>query len=135
MSKKTKHALSLVNIEIIGQEMSFTTDFKPSNIFDYGLEIESRYDPTHKLAIIKLLIEIRADGFKCASQTGQYWFNVSAFESEIKRGRDGHYQIPADLQIQMNDIAVNTARGLMYSQFKGTLLHTAILPVIDPTEI
>jgi hypothetical protein len=135
MNNQKTAALNIVNIEIIGQEMSFTPEFKPVKIYDFGLEIESKYDESNKLVIVKLIVEIRAEGYRCASQTAQYWFNVEAYQDTIKRNAEGHFQIPRELQVKMNDIVINTARGLLYAEFKGTLLHDAILPVIDPAAL
>lgn len=35
----------------------------------------------------------------------------------------------------LNDIAISTVRGLMFSSFRGTFLHNAILPIVDSTLI
>lgn len=40
---------------------------------------------------------------------------------------------PESSIITFNSITISTVRGLMFSQFKGTQLHTAILPVVDPS--
>jgi hypothetical protein len=47
-----------------------------------------------------------------------------AIEKEVK--------LPSDIIIAMNSISISTLRGIMFSTFKGTYLHNAILPVIDP---
>ena len=35
----------------------------------------------------------------------------------------------------LNSIAISTTRGIMYCQFKGTYLQSAILPIIDPSSL
>jgi hypothetical protein len=32
----------------------------------------------------------------------------------------------------LNRISISTTRGAMFSTFKGTFLHAAILPIVDP---
>lgn len=39
--------------------------------------------------------------------------------------------LPADVVTSINAIAVSTTRGMLFSLFRGTYLHQAILPVID----
>jgi hypothetical protein len=41
-------------------------------------------------------------------------------------------KLPSDIIIAMNSISISTIRGIMFSTFKGTYLHNAFLPVIDP---
>ena len=40
---------------------------------------------------------------------------------------------PLDIFIStLNSISISTTRGMMFSAFRGTFLHNAILPLIDP---
>lgn len=39
---------------------------------------------------------------------------------------------PDNILVTFNSISISTMRGLMFAQFKGTFLHNAILPIIDP---
>lgn len=135
MSKSKNMPLNLLNIELIGSELNFPPDFKPVTSYDYGLDVESKFDQSNKLVIVKLIVEIRASGFKCASQTAQFWFDVSRYEKEIKRNRGGAFEIPDDLQHRMNAVAISTSRGMIYFTLKGTILHNAILPNIDPSQL
>ena len=41
-------------------------------------------------------------------------------------------QLPDQLVVTLNSLSVSTTRGLISSQFRGTSLHNAVLPVIDP---
>jgi uncharacterized protein YbbC (DUF1343 family) len=34
----------------------------------------------------------------------------------------------------LNSISLSTTRGAMFSTFKGTFLHGAVLPIIDPKQ-
>lgn len=44
-------------------------------------------------------------------------------------------QLPDHFLDKLSDISVSTTRGIMFSLFKGTFLHKAILPVIDPAKL
>jgi hypothetical protein len=39
--------------------------------------------------------------------------------------------LPAEVVLSINAIAVSTTRGMLFSLFRGTYLHQAIMPVID----
>lgn len=42
------------------------------------------------------------------------------------------HTLPGPLIITLNSISIATIRGVMFSFFRGTYLHNAVLPVIDP---
>ena len=41
--------------------------------------------------------------------------------------------LPKQFVTTLNSISLSTTRGIMYDQFRGTFLHRAILPILDPT--
>ena len=59
---------------------------------------------------------------------------VSGFEFENLASFvvDKEVKLPSDIIIAINSISISTIRGIMFSTFKGTYLHNAFLPVIDP---
>jgi hypothetical protein len=58
-------------------------------------------------------------------------FEVSEYDQYVDtKGNTLHF--PDDFTISINSIAYSTTRGIMFAQFRGTFLHGAILPVIDP---
>lgn len=60
-------------------------------------------------------------------------FNVVENFEQIhnKLGKE-HIPIPKDLATILNSISISTTRGAMWSSFKGTILHNAILPLWNP---
>lgn len=43
--------------------------------------------------------------------------------------------IPIDVSELLNIESYSTVRGVMWNEFKGTILHNAILPIIDPKKL
>lgn len=39
---------------------------------------------------------------------------------------------PDEIIIALNSISLSTCRGVLFTLFRGTFLHNAILPVVDP---
>ena len=63
-----------------------------------------------------------------------------AIMTEIKKADSGQFsawtgmpqELPTDIIVTINSISISTIRGIMFSTFKGTYLHNAFLPIIDP---
>jgi hypothetical protein len=53
---------------------------------------------------------------------------MSYVDAETKK-----VDLPKQFVTTLNSISLSTTRGIMYDQFRGTFLHGAILPILDPT--
>ncbi|MEI6436949.1 MAG: hypothetical protein WCP32_19155 [Bacteroidota bacterium] len=42
-------------------------------------------------------------------------------------------ELPEPFGVTLNSVSLSTTRGLMFSFFRGTFLHNAIMPILDPT--
>ena len=59
-------------------------------------------------------------------------FGVDDFMSFVdKETKKANF--PKQFITTLNSISLSTTRGIMYDQFRGTFLHGAILPILDPT--
>ena len=41
-------------------------------------------------------------------------------------------ELPEPFTVTLNSVSLSTTRGLMFSFFRGTVLHNAVLPILDP---
>jgi hypothetical protein len=122
----------LKNIELIQYNIK-PIDYilSPDVIFKFTINIEHLVNIKDNIIAIKPNIEIFTEenetilGTLTASLVFEF-DNLSAFviENEIK--------LPLDIIIAINSLSISTVRGIMFSTFKGTYLHNAFLPVIDP---
>lgn len=48
---------------------------------------------------------------------------------------EGVFEMPDEFARQINSTTLSTCRGILYTLFRGTQLHTVILPVIDSKKI
>ena len=122
----------LKNIELIQSNIT-PIDYilSPDVIFKFTINIEHLVNIKDNIIAIKPNIEIFTEenetilGTLTASLVFEF-DNLSAFviENEIK--------LPLDIIIAINSLSISTVRGIMFSTFKGTYLHNAFLPVIDP---
>jgi hypothetical protein len=122
-------AIELLNSSLqlpVGQSEAITN-------FNFNINIESRADATNKLIFVIVHIGIKTDDKSniLGALSVSCIFEIVNFEEVIKTEPDGKLNIPQPLIDRLNSISISTARGVMFSTFKGTFLHNAILPVIE----
>jgi len=105
-------------------------------IFHYNVGLEQKTITESKLVIIIASIQILHEDkeTRLASVKASCIFEVENFADFINE-ENGDVNLPEILSNSLNSITLSTVRGLMFSGFKGTFLHNAILPVIDPNSL
>lgn len=107
------------------------------NEFKFQINVECHADKIKHLLLLTLKIEISNDkpenilgyiSMRCI-------YEITNFDDVITFNKNGIVEIPDNLIVIINSISLSTARGVMYSTFKGTRLHGAILPILDPKVI
>lgn len=122
----------LKNIEIAQSSLTAIDYALPDNvIFKFNINIEHLVNIDQNLIVIKPIVAIFVEDEQSilANLSVNLVFEIEdlasfAIEKEVK--------LPSDIIIAMNSISISTLRGIMFSTLKGTYLHNAILPVIDP---
>lgn len=108
----------------------------PVTNFNFSISIESRADSVNKLVFVIVHVEIKNDDHSVVlgALSVSCIFEIVNFEVIIKVEADGKVNIPPPLIETLNNISISTTRGIMFSIFKGTFLHGAVLPIIDPKQ-
>jgi hypothetical protein len=104
------------------------------NNFNFNISLESKGDATNKLVFIIVSVEIRSEDQNhiLGSLAISCIYSLVNFDEVVKIEADGKLDIPQPLVEILNSISISTARGVMFSTFKGTFLHNAFLPIVDP---
>lgn len=102
-------------------------------VFNFDISIEHRIDLQNNrikaISNFKILIDNVGDVVGSASVC--CIFNI--FEmSKYVDGKD--VKLPEDFIITINSLSLSTSRGILFALFRGTVLHNAILPIINPSE-
>lgn len=132
MDIKQNISFKLKNIEIGESSLRRVNYVLPNDvIYKFTINIDHLLNVEQNLIVIKPIVDVFID------ESGEILANLSAslifeienlsnyvFEKEVK--------LPSDIIIALNSISISTVRGIMFSAFKGTYLHNAILPVVDP---
>ena len=105
--------------------------------FNFNLAIETKADNTNKLLFVIVSVEVRNDdqSLVLGSVRVSCIYNILNFEELIKTNETGVIVINPLLLEILNSVSISTTRGVMFSTFKGTFLHSAVLPIIDPKQI
>ncbi len=99
--------------------------------YNFDLHVTQNFNVENKLAFVIVTIGINDDKMvKLASFKTNIIFEVSDIEKFVDK-KTKAVIFPAEFIYTLNSVAISTARGLMFSQFRGTYLHNAILPLVD----
>ncbi len=125
----------LKTIEIIEEKM-VCSPIPPDQIKEFHFSINIRHKIKKEDKVIIVIVEVEV---KSSDENVTYGSIKTANIFEIKsldpfmNKNTGAIKFPVSFETNLNSISVSTIRGIMFSHFKGTYLHQAILPVIHPS--
>ncbi len=105
----------------------------------FNLRLDLMADRTTKRVSVKVFMSVHPS----AGSTGQdslanltvsVIYNIENFEEVILDTATG-FNVPQDIALMLNSIAITTARGVFAAMYRGTYLGKAILPIIDPKSL
>jgi len=102
-------------------------------VFNFDIKLEHKIPADNNLIAVVVTIEIK-DG-SSTNRLGSLMVSCIYDVPDIKDYIDKKTKVPKFPETfitTINSLSISTVRGLMFSQFRGTFLHNAILPVIDP---
>ena len=133
--KSESVTLSLKTIELLKGSIN-TPAAAPNELinFNFNVSIESKADEIQKLIFVIVTIEIKneAQSEVFGSVVASCVYLIDNFSEVVTKDVEGNIVIPKLLVDTINSISISTTRGIMFSTFKGTFLHNAILPIINP---
>ena len=127
--------LQLKSIELLKESISLPSVPEVSlNNFNFNISLESKADATNKILFVVVSVEIRSEdqNLILGSLAVSCIYSIVNFDKVVKIETDGKLDIPQPLVELLNSISISTTRGVMFSAFKGTFLHNAFLPIVDP---
>lgn len=124
----------LANIELL--ELNILRPIKALEVgqpVHFNIGMEQRFDIANKVVFVASIVSIidaPTDGNVLARMATSCNFVVENLEDYVKDG--DKVELPEPIMVTVNSIAISTTRGMLYSELKGTYLHSAILPLLDP---
>ena len=125
-------------IELVSSNIAsslFNIESNKAFTFEIKTEIQLNQENEFIIVIIGVQILNEAKDFQLGSLTTSNIFLVENYESIVTQDNNGKVSIPDGLVTTLNSISISTTRGVMWNTFKGTFLHNAILPILDPKNI
>lgn len=136
-NKDLKVEMQIRAIEILNGSLQLpATPNAAITTFNFNISIESRADAPNKLVFVIVHVEIKNDDHSLVmgALSVSCIYEIVNFDEVIKIEENGKLDIPQRLIETLNIISISTTRGVMFSTFKGTFLHGAVLPIIDPKQ-
>jgi hypothetical protein len=105
-------------------------------VFNFDIKLEHKIPVDNNLIAVVVTIDIKDDSRtnKLGSMMASCIYDVPDIKDFIDK-KSKVPKLPDAFITTINSITISTVRGLMFSQFRGTFLHNAILPVIDPKSL
>lgn len=103
-----------------------------SGIYYFDIRVELRVNADKKCVIPVVSINIRDEKTEVnfAKFSIGCVFEIEDFETYIKFNEQGVHEVPEHLELIFRQTSISTVRGIIYSELRGTYLHTAIMPVV-----
>jgi hypothetical protein len=101
--------------------------------FNFSIRIESKADAANKLVFVIVHVDIKTEDLSLVlgSLSLSCIYEIADFDALIKMDAGGNLVMPKSLIETLNSDSISTTRGVMFSTFRGTFLHGAVLPLVD----
>lgn len=126
----------LVSINLLESGFSFDPKKRyPLVSYNHHIKVENGFDVERNIAtsVVNVVLTDEEGGDKLAEVKANFTFEVEDLEKCFQACNSGN--LDKTLLTTLNAIAISTTRGIMFMAFRGTHLHNAILPVIDPASL
>ena len=136
--KKSAPGFHLIAVDLVESVLLFSPDrHYPIPDFTHNIRLENKLDASASQVLVLLEIQVK-DGSEQAELgriKANFTFEIDDLDKHLPAGAQEETALPLDLLTPLNAVALSTSRGIMFMAFRGTHLHQAILPVIDPATI
>lgn len=105
---------------------------EPITDFNFNISVENKVDAKQKLILVDIHIEVKNENQSVllGSLSVSCIYELRNFENLVALKSEGKIMLPQELIDKLTLMSTSTARGVMFSVFRGTFLHGAILPII-----
>lgn len=111
-----------------------TQQLPPKVMFQFDVNLEHRWNTNDNIFIVVTSVSIFSE--KKEHLLAKFKTNTVFQIEELANYVDTANQkvnMPTDIILDINELAISTTRGSLFSFLKGTYLHNAVLPIIDQT--
>ena len=133
VKEKKSFTLQLRNLEIIESAINAPKPGSPKpDQIQFDLNIKHRFIIQKQLVAVQIDIQMAdKDRYQLGSIKTACIFEIEDFNKYLNAEKT-ELKLPDDIILMLNNISISTSRGIMFTHFRGTHLHNAILPLINP---
>ncbi len=134
----TLFGIKLRGIELIDASLK-RADHKAKELttFQYNIRIVQDIDKLNKLVFVIVHVDIHSVQEKrdVGAIAVSHIYELAQFDEVVNILDEHNFRLPEELTDILNSISISTTRGVMFSTFKGTILHNAMLPIVNPKQL
>lgn len=134
--KKKEYGFQIKTVELLDSSLK-TSDkaLDKSPVYSFDINIEHRINIESKITIVVCTVSIYTKSKQDIIgniKTGCI-YSIPDMDSYIDQ-KSKQIKLPDELAMMLNTVSISTTRGMMFSFFRGTILHNAILPLVNPQQ-
>lgn len=135
--KKHLSGIELKGIELLNSSLNLPPVQTKVDEFKYTINLENKADTKNKVFFVIVGVDIKSEDqtIVFGSLIVSCIFQLEHFEKVIQFDAENKLNVPQPFIDLVNTISISTVRGIMFSIFKGTILHNAFLPIIDVEQL
>ena len=132
--KEENIEFQIKGIEILDSFLKTPKQVIPKGIaYQFDMKIEHRVDVEKKFVMVLtsascFVDKDQEDLSRFKSSCIYYLPQLEKYINKETKALD----LPEQFLISINSISISTTRGLMFSFLKGTFLHNAVIPIVNP---
>ncbi len=135
--KKELINFQIRSVDLLGSYLSTPKDLEINvQEFSFDINLEQKVDHNLKSLVVITNIDVTSindTSKKLGSVSTACVFTIENFNDVIKMDDKKLSHTISDAMMEiLNSISISSTRGAMSQLFRGTYLHHAILPIVDP---
>ena len=123
-------ALDILEANLVSPPQNLSKEI----VFQFDVNIEHRWNTDDEIFIVVTTISIFSN--EKEHLLSKFKTNTVFKVEELAKHVDtanAKNNMPTDVILDLNELAISTTRGSLFAFLKGTYLHNAILPIINQT--
>lgn len=124
------------NIDILEFSFVHPKQLIPENSnFRFETQIEHKVNLDEKIILVVSSFSILCEDLneKVGNAVISCIYRIENIEDFVNEKNE--FTLPDQLLTMFNSISISTCRGVLFTLFRGTPLHTVILPIVNPTDL
>lgn len=103
--------------------------------YEHRLDVEHLFNLEENIIMINVAATVFSRRKELLAEVSINIFYVVENIKNFENKKEKKMEFPEDFSVALNSVSISTLRGIMFSQFRGTYLHNAFLPIVNPKSL